>query len=208
MAASDFELTSIFTFSRVTLAVAFSPALMMTVFSVFPLLVMTGFGSSTGAAPWVTVWIVPVALTVISPLSRYHVSAKTKLGIKAPSSTRDKSRVVSFFINIINIPPYAERGACLVHYKYNKQKPGIARLFSILEILTKWGEYFCAILRKCQIPLLFDTIIYDSSLITLNFRVAGRRETLREQWAQRDCACSGGNLPPLAARPFVVHLNL
>lgn len=100
------------------------------------------------------------------------------------------------------------KGPCFVHYKYNKQKPGIARLFSILEVLTKWGEYFCAILRMCQIPLLFDTIIYDSSLITLNFRVAGRRETLREQWAQRDCACSGGNLPPLAARPFEVHLNL
>ena len=100
MAASSVVPVSMLTFSRVTLAVAFFSAVMVTVLFVFPLLlVMTGLWSTVGLPPaWETVWIVPVALTVISPLSRYHVSAKTKLGIKAPSSTRDSNRVMIFFI--------------------------------------------------------------------------------------------------------------
>ena len=99
MAAPPLVPVSMLTFSRVTLAVAFVSALMVTVFSVFPLLVMTGSGSSfVSPFTWETVWLVSVAVTVISPFPKSQVSARTKLGIKAPSSTRDSNRVMIFFI--------------------------------------------------------------------------------------------------------------
>ena len=97
MAAPPVAPVSMLTFSRVTLAVAFSSAVMMTVLLVVPLLVMTGLVSSVGVpVPWVTVWAVSgAALTVILPSFRSQSFARTKLGIKAPSSTRDSSRFVA-----------------------------------------------------------------------------------------------------------------
>ena len=88
-------------------------------------------------------------------------------GDKGPQQHQGQQPCRYFFHKYHKYSSLRRKGPCLVHCKYNKQKPGIARLFSILEVPTKWGGAFCTVLRKCQISLLFDETVSDSSLITL-----------------------------------------
>lgn len=106
-AASFSALTSILASFRVTLAVAFLSATMVTVLSVeasASRLPMTGAESSFVTLPWLTVWPLSVALTVISPSSKYQLSASAAVGKNAATSSA-AARRVNILLCFIRVPP-------------------------------------------------------------------------------------------------------
>ena len=90
------------------------------------------------------------AASVTIATAKSQVSAKTKLGIKAPSSTRDSSRVVIFFINIINIPPYAGRGLVLYTISITNKSPGLQGFFQFWKSLQNGEELFVQFLESVR----------------------------------------------------------